>query len=65
MPKFVLWSTWTHDEHEKNIVCLEEDIPNLCIQGVIDTKIHKIVMVWYDKDLASAKETARSYGYSF
>jgi len=63
MDTFVLWSTLTHDENEKNIVCFEKDEDSLCARGAIDTRIYKIVMVWYDKDLMSAKKTAQSHGY--
>jgi len=61
--KFVLWSTLTHDENEKNIVCLQEDEQKLIDEGKLTLPLFKSVTVWYDKDLMSAKQWANDLGH--
>jgi hypothetical protein len=61
--KFVLWSTLTHDENEKNIVCLKEDEQKLIDEGKLTLPLFKAVTVWYDKDLMSAKQWAKELGH--
>jgi hypothetical protein len=61
--KFVLWSTLTHDENEKNIVCLKEDEQKLIDEGKLTLPLFKTVTVWYDKDLRTTEKYAGDFNH--